>query len=252
MYIVTGGSRGLGRGLAHVLAERGEQVLILGRQANLLQETAAFSPKITYFKMDVTSEADRDRLYQYLQDTPKIKGLVHNAGIIEPISRIKALSLHDWRANMMTNVEAPLFLSQGLLPKLADSRVLHIGSGLAYFPALGLSSYCVSKAALSMLTKCCQLEFESPVFASVMPGIVDTLMVTAIRKSTHMSEEKIDFFERLKQENRLLTPETVACFLSWLLLDVEKEIYASQEWDIYDQSHHAYWLVHPHVVPDIT
>lgn len=251
MFIVTGGGRGLGRALAHELAKRGEAVLIVGRHENLLQETATFSSAITYFKMDITAEAERANLYHHLQQVPKIKGLVHNAGIIDPISPINTISLPAWRAAMMTNLEAPLFLSQGLLPQLLGGRVLHIGSAAAYFAVKGWTAYCVSKAALSMMTRCCQLEIASTHFASVMPGIVDTPMAALIRQSEHMDTEKLDYFKRLQQEQRLLKPETVALFLCWLLLDVESKVYVSQEWDIYDQSHQKHWLVRPHVVPNI-
>ena len=46
-----------------------------------------------------------------------------------------------------------------------------------------------------------------------------------------------------------MTPETVAAFLTWLLLDTETSEYVSKEWDIYDTSHHHGWLVPPHSVP---
>lgn len=251
MYIVTGGGRGLGRALAHALASRSEQVLILGRHEETLREAADFSPTITYFKMDVASERDRSRLYEHLAPVSTIKGLIHNAGIIEPLEVLKKISTSAWRATMMINVEAPLFLSQGLLKKLEGGRVLHIGSGAAYFPVAGWAAYCTSKAALSMLTKSWQLETQSPAFASVMPGIIDTEMVASIRRAQNISAEKRDYFNWLKQEKRLLTPETVAYFLCWLLLDINQETYVSKEWDIYDTSHHPHWLVEPHVVPDI-
>lgn len=251
MYIVTGGGRGLGRALAHALSGRGEQVLIVGRHEETLRETAAFSPTIAYLQMDVSSASDRERLYAYLAPVSTIKGLIHNAGVIDPLEALETISLSSWRTTMMTNVEGPLFLSQGLLKKLDGGRVLHIGSGAAYFPVAGWAAYCTSKAALSMLTKSWQLETTSPAFASVMPGIVDTAMVASIRHAQNIPAEKRDYFNWLKQEERLLTPETVACFLCWLLLDINQETYVSKEWDIYDKSHHQHWLVEPHVVPDI-
>ena len=64
-----------------------------------------------------------------------------------------------------------------------------------------------------------------------------------------MHPEKRDFFKRLKQDNRLLTPETVAAFLCWLLLDMDAIQFGSKEWDIYDTNHHRAWLVGPHHVP---
>ena len=107
----------------------------------------------------------------------------------------------------------------------------------------------MSKAGLSMLTRCCQLEYDTVSFASVMPGIIDTPMQKEIRSSSRMDEDKSDFFKRLHEEKRLLSPETVAAFLTWLLLDTEASQYISKEWDIYDTSHHLDWLVPPFSVP---
>ncbi len=250
MYIITGGGTGLGRALACELARRRESVLIVGRREKPLRETAACSADIRYFQADMTLAEDREQLKKYLAPF-SIKGLIHNAGAIEPIVSLESITLSDWRHVMTTNVEAPLFLTQQLLPALRDGRVLHIGSGAAYFPVAGWGAYCSSKAALSMLTQCWQLEAQAPAFASVMPGIVETKMLDIIRQSSHMQPEKLAFFLKLTQENRLLLPETVALFLTWLLLDTDKEQYASKEWDIYDKSHHSAWLVKPHVVPDI-
>jgi len=100
-----------------------------------------------------------------------------------------------------------------------------------------------------MLTRCWQLECSDMAFASVMPGIIDTDMQAVIRQASHMDQAKIDFFIRLKRNNQLLSPATVAIFLCWLLLDIDKTQYVSQEWDIYDQTHHQAWLVPPHIVP---
>ena len=63
-----------------------------------------------------------------------------------------------------------------------------------------------------------------------------------------MDPADVDFHKRLKQNNRLIAPETVAEFLSWLLLDIDRDTYVSQEWDIYNTDHHADWLRPPHKV----
>lgn len=100
-----------------------------------------------------------------------------------------------------------------------------------------------------MLTRCWQLEEKGIAFASVMPGIIDTPMQAVIREADHMEDEKQDFFKTLKTEERLLDPMTVALFLTWLLIDIPKDQYVGQEWDIYDSSHHSAWLKPPHTVP---
>ncbi|KTD18836.1 yueD sepiapterin reductase [Legionella lansingensis] len=251
MFVVTGGGTGIGRALAQALASRGNKVLIVGRHENTLAETADFSPLISFLCADVSTHEGRQTIATQLKYIISLAGLIHNAGTIEPIVPIAAVDELSWHHTMATNLDGPLFLTQILLDKLKHGRVLHIGSGAAYFPVTGWAAYCVSKAALSMLTRCWQLESRSTAFTSVMPGIIDTDMQAIIRHARFMDEEKRHFFQVLKEDRRLLSPETVALFLCWLLLDVSKEQFISQEWDIYDKSHHSSWLVAPHEVPEL-
>lgn len=249
MFVITGGGSGIGRALAEALAGREQKVLVVGRREQALKETATFSSHIDICVADVSSKQGRDKLVSCLKPSNHIQGLVHNAGIIEPITPLADIEEQAWNTILATNLSAPLFLSQALLPKLKGGRVLHIGSGVAHFPVAAWAPYCVSKAALYMLGRCFQLEYQDPVFASVMPGIIETNMQALIRQSQGMEAEKLAFFTNLQREDRLLKPETVALFLTWLLLDTNNEEYTSQEWDIYDKSHHEAWLLPPHTVP---
>lgn len=249
MFVITGGSRGIGAALAQTLASKNQTVLIIGRDQQALQSIAASSSYIHTLCTDVASTKGRDAIVSYLDATPNIQGLVHNAGSIEPIQPMRDLDENDWRALMSLNLDAPFFLTQKLYEKLRGGRVLHISSGAAHFPVTGWAPYCVSKAGLSMLARCWQTECPEIASASVMPGIVDTSMQAVVRESDHLAPEKRLFFQTLKSKNQLVSPETVASFLSWLLLDIDKARYVSHEWDIYEPSHHAEWLSAPHRVP---
>ena len=251
MFVVTGGGSGIGRALAQALATRGHETLIIGRNTNALQETCSFSPLIKYLNADITSQAGREAIRQAVSPYDSIQGIIHNAGLIDPIVPLPELSEDAWRTVMATNLDAPLFLTQALQHQLKGGRVLHVGSGAAYFPVVGWAPYCVSKAGLAMLTRCMQLEYLAFSCASVMPGIVDTAMQTTIRGALGMANTKREFFNTLKKNHRLVAVETVALFLTWLLLVLDEETYASKEWDIYDESHHDAWLVAPHCVPPL-
>ena len=248
MFIITGGGSGIGQALAFNLAQRGQKVLIIGRNQAHLQQTAANSPLIDYLVADVTLEDDRLKIMEYVQSQP-LSGLVHNAGIIEPITAIETITQAQLRLIMATNVEAPLLLTNKLFQQLQNARVLNIGSGAAHFPIPTWAAYCVSKAALAMLTRCWQIESLTMHVASVMPGIIDTPMQDLIRHASLMDAQKRDFFQRLKDQRQLISCATVASFLTWLLLDVDAASFVAQEWDIYDQTHHDLWLKPPHVVP---
>lgn len=249
MFVITGGSRGIGAALAKSLAEANHTVLIVGRNPETLEAVTQCSPLIQSFCADVSTTAGRAQLVEHLTPHEHIKALVHNAGAIDPIAPIQTLSNDAWCNIMETNLNAPLFLTQALIPKLVGQRVLHIGSGAAYFPVQGWAPYCVSKAGLAMLTRCWQLECPDIATASVMPGIIATEMQAHIRHAEHMAPEKRKFFQDLHDNNQLITPETVACFLTWLLLTIDEKRYVSQEWDIYETKHHVEWLKPPHSVP---
>lgn len=251
MFVITGGGSGIGRALALTLAKRGYDVMIIGRRIDNLQQTAALDSKITICCADITSQTGKDDVVKALAHVKTIQGLIHNAGIIEPIALIGDIAEEAWEKIMATNLHAPLFLTQRLRAQLNQSRILHIGSGAAYLPIIAWSAYCVSKAALSMLTRCCQVEMdpEKTAVTSVMPGIIDTDMQDIIRHATVMHPKKLAFFQRLSVENKLVSPETVAEFLAWMLLSLPTAQYISQEWDIYDKTHHPHWLRAPYHVP---
>ncbi len=238
MFVVTGGGSGIGRALARSLADREQEVLIVGRRETWLAETASYSSHIRYMCADLASPEGRQQLVHELRDESRLDGLVHNAGVIDPIAPMGELTDDAWRLIMAINLDAPFFLTKALKDKLHHhARVLNIGSGAAYFPVVGWAPYCVSKAGLSMLTRCWQLEYPHLACASVMPGIIDTDMQASIRAAHHMEKEKQAFFQDLKDRHQLLSVDNVASFLTWLLLDVDKNEFVSKEWDIYDPCH---------------
>jgi len=249
MFLITGGGSGIGRSLALALAQRGKEVLIVGRREQQLQETSSLSDRINYLCADVSTLEGLDKIVAKVASVKCITALVNNAGVIEPIACLKDMRLEDWHHTLRTNLDAALVLPQKLYSQLNQGRVLNIGSGAAYFPVQGWAAYCSSKAALAMMTRCWQLETKTIAFASVMPGIVDTQMQTQIRVGTEMDPSQVDFYKQLKQQDRLLTTETVAAFLTWLLLDVETDVFSAKEWDIYETSHHEAWLRAPLSVP---
>jgi NAD(P)-dependent dehydrogenase (short-subunit alcohol dehydrogenase family) len=249
-FLITGGGSGLGAALAEALSLLNIEVTIIGRREILLVQLVNRLSNVDYICADVSTEMGRQAIVQYVGKTT-LSGVVHSAGVIEPMLPLALMPLSAWQQMMATNVEAPLFLTQALQRNLENARVLNIGSGAAYFPVASWGGYCTSKAALSMITRCWQIESPDLAMASVMPGIIDSYMQDRIRDAMEMQTQKRDFFIQLKQKNKLLSPQTVASFLCWLLLECQREDYVSKEWDIYDPSHHDQWLRPPHIVPNI-
>jgi benzil reductase ((S)-benzoin forming) len=249
VFIITGGGSGIGRSLALSLAKRGKDVLIIGRREQLLRDTAAAGgANIQCLCADVATLDGLNTIKNHLNSISHIDALINNAGTLQPLAELKDVDPKEWQNALNTNLNAALYLPQMLYAKLAQGRVLNIGSGAAYIATKGWGAYCVTKAALAMLSKCWQIESESVAFASVMPGIIDTNMQVLARSNANPDHDKGNFYQRLKDHGRLVSPDTVALFLTWLLLDVDSKTYVSKEWDIYDTKHHSSWLKPPHKV----
>jgi NAD(P)-dependent dehydrogenase (short-subunit alcohol dehydrogenase family) len=177
--LITGGSAGLGRALAHALAAEGWRVVVDGRDPDRLA-AAADHPGIVAIPGDVTNEWHCGALAAAVEREGRLDLLVHNASTLGPtplprLDDVRTDDLHDvWR----TNVAAPLAITADLLPQLVASRgtLLSISSdaGVEHYEGWGL--YGASKAALDHLT----LTFgaENPAIAAyaVDPGDMRTQM----------------------------------------------------------------------------
>ena len=241
--VVTGGGSGLGRAIAQALAERGLEVLVVGRRRDALEQTrAADQERITAVPADLATPEGRETVIAEVGDA-SLAGIVHNAGTLEPIGPLAGVRLEDWRQAQAINVEAPLFLTQGLLDNLQGGRVLHISSGAAHKPYPGWGSYCAGKAALAMIDRifCQELSDRGIGVTSLRPGVVDTPMQTLIREQPPERFPMVQRFRDLHATGQLENPAEVASFAAWLLLDADADGYASGEWSFTEPAHREQW-----------
>jgi benzil reductase ((S)-benzoin forming) len=242
-YVITGGGVGIGQALSWKLAEQNETVVIIGRNKERLEETRSRFPHlITAIQADVVS--DREKILQALQPVNNLKGLVHAAALNKSVMPFPDISLEAWQEAQAVILNAPLFLTKTLLPLLKNSRVLLISSMLSHVAHPLLMPYCVSKAGILMMFQCFKADNLSPYvhFGCVTPGIVDTSSFKEVALNPYLPEKYRYFYQHLMNENIALKPEVPACFIHWLLSSVEAEQFSSHEWNIYDTSHHKYWL----------
>ncbi|HHJ52201.1 MAG TPA: SDR family NAD(P)-dependent oxidoreductase [Caldithrix abyssi] len=238
--LITGGGSGIGRALAHVLAGQFDMtVFIVGRRMAKLRETAQPFPKLIHpIAADVASDAGRAAIETGLGQT-RLRFLVHNAGVLEPVKPLLAVTLEEWRAHMAVNVEGPLFLTRLLLPRLQKgARILHISSGAAHHAYAGWGAYCTSKAALHMIYRVLKEELAASgiLIGSVRPGVVDTPMQDRVRQAAPEVFPALSKFLRLKEEGKLISPQTSAQFIARLLTAVPDDRFGQQEWDIREHS----------------
>jgi NAD(P)-dependent dehydrogenase (short-subunit alcohol dehydrogenase family) len=177
--LITGGSAGLGRALAHALADDGWRVVVDGRDADRLA-AAADAPGVVAVPGDVAHEWHRGALEAAVEREGRLDLLVHNASTLgpSPMPRLADAGVDDFLGVLQTNVGAPLALTADLLPLLLASRgtLLSITSdaGAEHYEGWGL--YGASKAALEHLTLTFGAENPSISAYAVDPGDMRTQM----------------------------------------------------------------------------
>lgn len=237
LTIITGAGTGIGKALAIELAAKNEmEVLITGRRKAPLKVTADINPaKIKFCPADVGTESGRKKIVNQIGDNVTVKFLIHNAAVLTPVKSIKNIKLEEWRKHQAINVEGPLFLTQSLIKKMNQSRILHISSGAAHRALAGWAAYCTSKAALFMLYQVLNTELKQKniLVGSVRPGVVNTPMQTILRQSDPKAFPDLPLFNQYKDEGKLIPGKMVARFLSDILLNTSDEDFIEQEWDIY-------------------
>jgi meso-butanediol dehydrogenase / (S,S)-butanediol dehydrogenase / diacetyl reductase len=176
--VVTGGGTGIGRATAHAFAEEGAQVLVVGRNADRLAETAGLHPAIRTHADDIAAPGAPGRVVDAaVRELGGLDVLVNNAVTMRsaPLGRIEE---RDTRAQVETNLLAPLFLTQRALPLLeaAKGTVINVTTAGNQRGWPGHSVYGATKAGLDFLTRTWALELAPRGIrvAGVSPGPVDT------------------------------------------------------------------------------
>ena len=255
--IVTGAGSGIGRATAAALCERGLEVYGVGRREGALRDTATRigGDKFHAVVADVSTPEGRGAIADRI-DGAASTILVHNAATTGPLGPLDALTLDGFRATMASNVEGPLFLTKALMPKLArGSRVLHVSTGGAHQGFDGMLSYCASKAALRSVYESLRDEHAGRVcFGSAQPGVVATEMMRGLVEDTDDSFAIRSYFTGLADAtpagaiaggpppvDGLNSPENVARFFAFLLLETSDDEFGEKDWDIRDEAHHGRW-----------
>lgn len=245
LAIVTGGGSGIGRHTALALANQDIHVVIIGRNLEKLEETQsqALEGTITTLVADLSKPEQWTGISDQLPEG-KIDFLVHNAATLGPFCNMSDLTLEQWRETIAVNAEAPLFLTQSLLPKLSEGRVLFVTSGAADIPLNHLGGYCCSKALLRMVKRMMAVDIfnKDIVCSAISPGVVDTNMQSDLREQTNHDFPAVGVFKQLAENGKLIHPDTVANYIAWLLLKADRVLYAAtDEWNFELDEHLAMW-----------
>ena len=228
--LVTGGTRGIGLGVARALASEGWNLALCGVRserevAPVLDELRAVGVTVTYHACDVAVAADRAHLVEDVRGAHGVvNALVNNAG---RAPRVRADILEateaDFETLLRTNLEGPYFLTQAVARDQVARKaiepsfvaaIVFITSVSAELVSTNRGDYCVSKAGLSMAARLFAVRLAGhhiPVY-EVRPGIIETDMTATVK----------DVYNRriadgLVPEQRWGTPDDVARVVAALL-----------------------------------
>ncbi|MBO4216630.1 MAG: 3-ketoacyl-ACP reductase [Clostridia bacterium] len=222
--IVTGASRGIGRGISLDLAKKGCRIAAVGVRpesdvGEYLSELRALSPDSFYVSADISDEDAREKIVsEAFGRMGKVDILVNNAGIAP---KVREDILHMKRESMdrliETNLKGTFFLTQkvanGMIGAGCGEAIIFITSMSAYVSSTSRGEYCVSKAGLSMTATLFAdrlAEYGINVY-EIRPGIIETDM-TAVVKDKYI--EKIN--NGLLPIKRMGKPEDIAAAVSAL------------------------------------
>jgi NAD(P)-dependent dehydrogenase (short-subunit alcohol dehydrogenase family) len=198
--LVTGGSRGIGRAIALELARLDFGVVVnyvtrAGAAEQVVEEIMGAGGRAVAVQGDVGSTVDRDLLIQRtLAEFDRLDVLVNNAGITSPGRKdILEATQESWDLVFDTNLKGPFFLTQRVANemirllhqgKMTDGKIINISSVSAYAVSTNRADYCMTKAAVGMMTRLYaqRLADEGIGVFEICPGVIESDMTTPVRE----------------------------------------------------------------------
>ena len=197
--LVTGGSRGIGFGIATALAKEGFDLAVCGIReeaaaAEALTKLRSHGHEVLYVQADISKTTDREKLVAAIRERfGQLNVLVNNAGIAPRLRKdILDATEESFDEVLGVNLRGPYFLTQLVARWLIEQKkaqpdfaasIINISSVSATMASTGRGEYCISKAGISMATQLWAArlgEFGIPVY-EVRPGIAKTDMTAAVQ-----------------------------------------------------------------------
>ncbi len=226
--IVTGGSRGIGAATARMLAQQGWAVCVNYRQradaaSVLVDEIRERGGTAIAVGCDVALEADVYRLFDTAEQAfGRVSGLVNNAGILAPASRLGDMDLDRWNSTIATNLTGVFLCAREAVRRMARSRggaggaIVNVSSMAAVLGAAHeFTDYAAAKGGVDSLT--IGLAKEVAGDGIRVNGVRPGLIATDIHASS--GTDRIGNLVASVPIQRAGTADEVASVIAWLLSD---------------------------------
>ena len=230
IFLITGGSSGLGLAIAEKLSREPDNVVISTSRSQkkiqrALDQNPSLKGKVLFLKGDVSKPDDCNKIREQIESRyGKLHGLVNNAGVLTK-GGMEMVSYEQWKFNLDINLNGPYLLTQTLLPLLKKAKgasVVNVSSIASVRPGSSVA-YSVSKAGLDMLTEFLAGDLGPYKIRvnSINPGLVKT----NIHLDNQIVEDKEAYSNLLENAiprypiGRIGEPEDIASLAVFLLSD---------------------------------
>ncbi|MDQ2710758.1 MAG: SDR family NAD(P)-dependent oxidoreductase [Acidobacteriota bacterium] len=180
--LITGGTSGIGLELAKQLLQRGNTVIVTGRDQERLDAATRALPDVHTFKSDVSDPEAIAALHRsVLARFPALDTLINNAGIMRNLKLNQDRGLKDVTREIEINLSGPVRMIQQFLPHLRSRKgalIVNVSSGLAFIPLPASPVYCATKAAIHSFTQSLRVQLDGSGVAVIElapPGVETAL-----------------------------------------------------------------------------
>ena len=196
--LITGGTRGIGLGIAKSLAEAGYDIALNGQRpeeavTEVMSEVAAYGVKVIYCQGNIGDASGRQYIFDKIKsEFGHLNVLINNAGVAPRVRKdFLEIEEEDFDYLLDINLKGVVFLSQYAAKWMIAEKqkndafvgcIVNISSISATVASVNRGEYCISKAGIAMLTKLLAVklsEHEIPVY-EVRPGIIITDMTSGV------------------------------------------------------------------------
>lgn len=160
--LITGGTSGIGLGLAQRFHAAGNTVIVAGRRRELLESITQAHPGMVGIELDVDSAASIAALRDTLErDHPQLNVVITAAGIMRPENLLDPAHVETAEATIISNLLGTIRTTAALTPLLAgkpDAAIMTVSSGLAFVPLKLTPTYSATKAGIHSYSDAMRLQ----------------------------------------------------------------------------------------------